>query len=52
MVNDGNNKTEYTTWVTYFGILSPLVRLLMGLKVEKGFDAWMDGLKERAESLK
>ena len=52
MVAIGQNSTEYTTWETYFGILAPVARHFMGSRIENGFDAWMDGLKERTENLK
>jgi hypothetical protein len=46
---DGGAGTEYRCWETFYGLLAPVVRLAAGKQVEKGFDAWLVGLKGRVE---
>jgi hypothetical protein len=46
---DGGAATEYRCWETFYGLLAPVVRLAAGKQVEKGFDAWLVGLKGRVE---
>ena len=48
-VDDGNGGTEYYCWETFHGLLAPVTRMVVGAKLEKGFDAWMGGLKDMAE---
>ncbi|KAK3336397.1 hypothetical protein B0T19DRAFT_37747 [Cercophora scortea] len=48
---DGRLSTEYACWETFYGVLAPVVRLGMGGQLCKGFDAWMYGLKKRAEEM-
>ena len=43
--------TRYQTVDKMSGILVPLVRLLYGKKIKRGFDALAEGLRVRAESL-
>ena len=43
--------TRYKTVDTMHGMLVPLVRLLYGRHLRRGFDAMVEGLRERAESL-
>lgn len=45
------NTTEYHTYDRFYGVLVPLVVLLFGKKIQKGFDKIALALKERAESL-
>ncbi|KAL2198546.1 hypothetical protein P885DRAFT_33320 [Corynascus similis CBS 632.67] len=45
----GRPETQYTCWETFYGVLAPVVRLAVGKQVEKGFDAWLSGLKEKVE---
>lgn len=45
---DGS-ETEYYCWETFYGLLAPVVRLAAAKQVEKGFDAWKEGLKQRVE---
>ncbi|KAJ9155202.1 hypothetical protein NKR23_g1780 [Pleurostoma richardsiae] len=51
VVDDGAGGTEYTCWETFYGVLALVVKLKVGGRLVKGFDAWMDGLKARAEEL-
>lgn len=46
---DGAEATEYYCWETFHGVLAPLVKMVAGNMVERGFEAWMQGLKEKAE---
>lgn len=46
---DGKPATEYRCWETFYGTLAPVVKLAVGSQLEKGFDAWLRGLKERVE---
>lgn len=48
-VDDGEGGTEYTCWETMGGPLAPVVKWTVGAKLEKGFQAWSEGLKEQAE---
>ncbi|KAL2180981.1 uncharacterized protein P884DRAFT_296694 [Thermothelomyces heterothallicus CBS 202.75] len=41
--------TQYYCWETFYGPLAPVVRLTVGRQVERGFDAWLRGLKARVE---
>jgi len=45
----GGSETEYRCWETFYGVMAPVVRLAAGAQVEKGFDVWQAGLKERVE---
>lgn len=47
---DGDG-TDYVCWETFYGLLAPVVRMAVGPKLERGFGAWMEDLKDRAESL-
>ncbi|KAK3298494.1 uncharacterized protein B0H64DRAFT_76521 [Chaetomium fimeti] len=42
-------ETEYRCWETFYGVLAPVVRMAAGKQVERGFDAWLEGLKGLAE---
>jgi len=44
-------ETEYVCWETFYGVLAPVVRTVVGTKVAAGFNAWAEGLKARAEEL-
>lgn len=46
---NGGSETEYHCWETFYGLLAPVVKLAAGKQVEKGFDAWLAGLKGRVE---
>ncbi|KAK4157011.1 hypothetical protein C8A00DRAFT_12132 [Chaetomidium leptoderma] len=46
---NGGSETEYHCWETFYGLLAPVVKLAVGKQVEKGFDAWLVGLKGRVE---
>ncbi|AEO65263.1 uncharacterized protein THITE_26762, partial [Thermothielavioides terrestris NRRL 8126] len=46
---DGGRATQYYCWETFYGPLAPLVRRLTGRQVERGFDAWMEGLRGMVE---
>ncbi|KAK4237374.1 hypothetical protein C8A03DRAFT_44753 [Achaetomium macrosporum] len=46
---EGEPETEYRCWETFYGALAPVVRLAVGKQIERGFDAWTEGLKARAE---
>ncbi|KAL2158442.1 hypothetical protein VTH06DRAFT_4490 [Thermothelomyces fergusii] len=46
---DGPPRTRYRCWETFYGLLAPLVRLAVAGQVERGFDAWLRGLKARVE---
>ncbi|KAK4145775.1 uncharacterized protein C8A04DRAFT_10405 [Dichotomopilus funicola] len=46
---DGKPATEYRCWETFYGTLAPVVKMAVGSHLERGFDAWLRGLKERAE---
>ena len=48
---EDGNATDYVCWETFYGLLAPVVRLAVGPKLERGFGAWMDDLKARAETL-
>lgn len=50
-VDDGKGGTEYTCWETMGGALAPVVKWSQGAKLEKGFQAWGEGLKAQAEKL-
>ena len=45
----GGSETEYHCWETFYGVLAPVVRRVAGRQVERGFDAWLLGLKGRVE---
>lgn len=47
--DDSPPQTEYRCWETFYGLLGPVVRLAVGGQLERGFDAWLRGLKERVE---
>ncbi|KAH6630394.1 hypothetical protein B0J18DRAFT_463260 [Chaetomium sp. MPI-SDFR-AT-0129] len=49
---DGKPATEYRCWETFYGTLAPVVKMAVGSHLEQGFDAWLRGLKERAEGRK
>lgn len=51
LVDDGSGATEYTCWETMYGPLAPVVRLVTGKSLEKGFRCWGEDLKARAESV-
>lgn len=40
---------EYFCWETFYGVITPVLRLSVGSKLERGFDAWMNGLKDFLE---
>ncbi|KAK3310862.1 uncharacterized protein B0T15DRAFT_52988 [Chaetomium strumarium] len=46
---EGGPETEYRCWETFYGALAPVVKLAVGKQVQRGFDAWAEGLKARAE---
>jgi hypothetical protein len=45
----GGSETEYHCWETFYGVLAPVVRRVAGKQVERGFDAWLLGLRGRVE---
>ncbi|AEO54736.1 hypothetical protein MYCTH_77895 [Thermothelomyces thermophilus ATCC 42464] len=52
VAGDGDGRppgTQYYCWETFYGPLAPVVRLIVGRQVERGFDAWLRGLKARVE---
>lgn len=44
-----DGQTYYYCWQTYYGLLAPVVRWAVGAKLEKAFDAWMEGMQGEAE---
>ncbi|KAH6854980.1 hypothetical protein B0I37DRAFT_363558 [Chaetomium sp. MPI-CAGE-AT-0009] len=48
---DGGSRTEtdYRCWETFHGVLAPVVRMAAAKQVERGFDAWLAGLKGMVE---
>ncbi|EON98780.1 putative polyketide cyclase dehydrase protein [Phaeoacremonium minimum UCRPA7] len=51
VVDDGNGGTEYTCWETFYGPFSPVIRMVVGAKLCKGFEGWAEGMKKFAEGL-
>lgn len=49
---EGGAETEYVSWETFYGLLGPVVRLVVGSKLPSAFDAWNAGLKARIEELR
>ena len=49
--DDEGKGTVYTCWETFYGFLAPAVRIAVGGKLERGFGAWTEDLKHRAETL-
>ncbi|KAK3939458.1 hypothetical protein QBC46DRAFT_387983 [Diplogelasinospora grovesii] len=47
----GRSETAYTCWETFYGVLAPLVRSVVGSQLVNGFGVWMENLKRRAEDL-
>ncbi|KAL2015410.1 hypothetical protein VTK56DRAFT_5521 [Thermocarpiscus australiensis] len=45
----GGPETEYYCWETFYGVLAPVVRLLVGRQLERGFETWVEGLKKKVE---
>ena len=41
--------TEYYCWETFYGLLAPVVRYMVGGQLVTGFGAWMEDLKGEAE---
>jgi hypothetical protein len=48
---DGRAVTDYVCWETFGGMLTPVMRLVVGAKVQNGVSAWMEGLKKAAEAI-
>ncbi|KAL1856940.1 hypothetical protein VTK73DRAFT_8174 [Phialemonium thermophilum] len=46
---DDGSGTEYVCWETFYGMLAPVVRWAVGEKLKRGFGAWSEDLKKRAE---
>jgi hypothetical protein len=46
---EGGPETEYRCWETFYGPLAPVVKLAAGKQVQRGFDAWAEGLKAKVE---
>lgn len=49
LMDDGEGGTLYVCWETFYGLLTPVVRFVIGKQLEGGFAAWMGGLREQAE---
>ncbi|KAH8907441.1 hypothetical protein BR93DRAFT_958106 [Coniochaeta sp. PMI_546] len=50
-LGDGRTVTDYLCWETFGGLLTPVLRVVVGTKVQNGFDAWMNGMKWAAEEI-
>ena len=48
-VEVGEGQTAYYCWETFYGVLAPVVRMVAGAGVERGFGLWMEGLKGKVE---
>jgi hypothetical protein len=48
---DPSGTTDYICWETFYGFMAPLIKLVVGKKLETGFGVWMEDLKARAEAL-
>ena len=48
---DGTPCVEYICWETFYGFLANQMRGRYGPELERGFAAWMDGLKAKSEEL-
>ena len=46
----GERRTHFINYEEFHGILAPLVNLLYGKKLQRGFDSYCRALKNRAES--
>ncbi|KAK3902863.1 hypothetical protein C8A05DRAFT_43789 [Staphylotrichum tortipilum] len=46
---EGGKETDYRCWETFYGLLAPVVRMAAAAQVERGFEAWSEGLKGRVE---
>jgi len=46
---DGRPTTAYKCWETFYGVMAPMVRLAVGKKLERGFEAWGKDLAARVE---
>lgn len=46
----GENRTHFVNYEQFRGPLAPLVWLLYGRKLKRGFDSYCEALKKRAES--
>ena len=45
------NTTQYWTREAFTGLLAPLLKIMLGRALQRGFDAVADGLKARAEAI-
>ncbi|KAH8885676.1 hypothetical protein GQ53DRAFT_751024 [Thozetella sp. PMI_491] len=42
-------ETEYICWETFYGLLAPVVKFMVGRQLITGFGVWMEDLKKEAE---
>ncbi|KAK3994978.1 hypothetical protein QBC44DRAFT_37980 [Cladorrhinum sp. PSN332] len=49
--SSSDTETEYLCWETFYGPLARVVKIAVGIKVQRGFEVGMEGLKGRAEEV-
>lgn len=48
-IDDGNGRTKYICWETFYGLAAPITRMVLGKQLETAFSAWGRGLKKESE---